>query len=85
MTNVRELYDDSTHLLVCLCKKTSYKAKCGVVCHFCGGVLGGLFIIACVVPRTFRLWVVECANVYIVRKCAILRILMYGVCVRILL
>jgi hypothetical protein len=32
-----------------------------------------------------RLWVVECANVYIVHKCAILRILMYGVCVRILL
>jgi hypothetical protein len=74
-----------TYLFVYVTKKTSYKAKCGVVCHFCGGVLGGLFIIACVVPRTFRLWVVECANVYIVRKCAILRILMYGVCVRALL
>ena len=34
---------------------------------------------------TFRLWVVECVNVYIVRKCVILRILMYGVCVRALL
>ena len=33
----------------------------------------------------FRLWVVECANAYTVPKCAILRILMYGVCVRILL
>ena len=32
-----------------------------------------------------RLWVVERVNVYIVRKCAILRILMYGVCVRVLL
>ena len=30
---------------------------------------------------TFRLWVVECVNVYVVRKCVIVCVHMCGVCV----
>ena len=68
-------------LLVCLPRKTPYKVKCGVEGHFLVGnleVFSSLFALPFV---AFRLWVVECVNVYAVRKCVIVRVHMCGVCV----